>query len=668
MLKRIAISNPICWLHDGSTALRYGAIFIQGSRSRICLRVFFQALLLLHASPTYGATDPLSKWNIREPGPAAAGLLAVQFANGIFVATGESGTIVTSGDGTNWAKQTSPVTSQWRDLAYGNGRFVAVGAFPAAIISSPDGTNWIRSTIPAQAINLREVTFGQGLFAAVDTSSGVLTSQDGIVWNTQPNSPGGNTIAYGNGRFVVVAFGSAWFSTDGTNWVTTSTPTVERLSFGNGLFVGAFNGSAVAVSTNGIHWTSRPTGFTSNWALGRASFDGSRFWLVSTEVLSSLDGTNWIMASKGPPASDVATGKGVTVLVGGSGFIATSVDGSNWVNQSSLTTDSLLSVTYGGPGFVASGSPGKFLTSSNGSSWNLISTPGTNNILKLLRTTNGYLAAAAAGFVLKGADYTNLVPVSTGVDVNLYGIAYGPSRTVAVGDGGKVVVSSDLSTWSQVATGTTNRLLAAAFGDGRFICVGRGGTILSSDDGLNFTLRTSPSTGDLADVTFGNGRFIAVEPIFVNISSNGVNWQRISLGSSPFSSIAYGSGRFALGSLTGTMRSSVDYGLTWTRHETGNSIWIHSVVFGNGSFVAAGEGGLIMQSDPVVLLSINRGQSPALTITGPRWREYQVKWSDRLPATTWNSVTNITTESETFTIVDETAGPGPRFYQAILSN
>jgi len=126
-------------------------------------------------------------------------------------------------------------------------------------------------------------------------------------------------------------------------------------------------------------------------------------------------------------------------------------------------------------------------------------------------------------------------------------------------------------------------------------------------------------------LAFGHGRFVVVENSFVLVSTNGVNWQRISVGASPFTSIAFGSGRFALGSRTGTMRSSVDDGVTWTRHDTSNSAPISSVVFGNGSFVAAGEGGLLMQSDPVVVLSIENAHNPALTIRGPRWREYQVK-------------------------------------------
>jgi hypothetical protein len=51
----------------------------------------------------------------------------VTYGNGLFVAVGEDGTILTSPDGVTWTQRTSGTSNWLNGVAYGNGLFVAVG-------------------------------------------------------------------------------------------------------------------------------------------------------------------------------------------------------------------------------------------------------------------------------------------------------------------------------------------------------------------------------------------------------------------------------------------------------------------------------------------------------------------------------------------------------------
>jgi hypothetical protein len=54
-------------------------------------------------------------------------LFGVTYGNGLFVAVGWDGTILTSPDGVNWTARTSGTSNCLSGVTYGNGLFVAVG-------------------------------------------------------------------------------------------------------------------------------------------------------------------------------------------------------------------------------------------------------------------------------------------------------------------------------------------------------------------------------------------------------------------------------------------------------------------------------------------------------------------------------------------------------------
>jgi len=62
-----------------------------------------------------------------------------------FVAVGDSGTILTSSDGTSWTSITSGISNNLRGITHGNSTFVAVGQ-SGTILTSSDSTSWTSRT------------------------------------------------------------------------------------------------------------------------------------------------------------------------------------------------------------------------------------------------------------------------------------------------------------------------------------------------------------------------------------------------------------------------------------------------------------------------------------------------------------------------------------------
>lgn len=136
------------------------------------------------------------------------------------VAVGWYGEILFSPDGSAWSRADSPLqrTSLAQgtclsDVCYGNGTFVAVGGEYAKgrILSSPDGLTW--TEVPtAVTEDFRGVAFGNGLFVA-GAGTKVLTSTDGMSWQSRADSPGVGKIAYGGGKWVGSAGNGRFYQT-----------------------------------------------------------------------------------------------------------------------------------------------------------------------------------------------------------------------------------------------------------------------------------------------------------------------------------------------------------------------------------------------------------------------------------------------------------------------
>ena len=100
-----------------------------------------------------------------------------------WVAVGGSGTIITSSDGNTWKKQTSPVSTSFRAVAYGNGRYVAVSNGAGIAAWSTDAVTWTQASTGLVSQGLARMIFVNGIFLAVGTNGAIVSSTDGATWS-----------------------------------------------------------------------------------------------------------------------------------------------------------------------------------------------------------------------------------------------------------------------------------------------------------------------------------------------------------------------------------------------------------------------------------------------------------------------------------------------------
>jgi hypothetical protein len=550
-----------------------------------------------------GGGEAGTTWTLRNLGNP---LYGVTYGNGLFVAVGGDGAILTSPDGVTWTARTSVTSYSLYSVTYGDGLFVAVGR-NGAILTSPDGVNWTARTSGTSA-GLSGVTYGNGLFVAVGWGGAILTSPDGVNWVQQTSGTGYSLsgVTYGNGLFVAVGDGGTILtSPDGVDWTAqASLGTSNRLldvTYGSGLFVAVGNNGLILTSPDGVNWTGQVLG-TSN-SLSGVTYGNGTFVAVGSggTIFTSPDGVNWTAQASG--TSDWLFGvtyeNGRFVAVGDGGTILTSPDGVDWTAQTSGTSNPLYGVTYGNGLFVAVGDRGTILTSLDGVNWTR-QTSGTSNPLYGVAYGNGAFVAVGGGTILTSLDGVTWTEQAWLISDWLRGVTYGNGLFVAVGGNGAILTSPDGVTWTLQAWLISDWLYGVTYGNGLFVAVGLSGTILTSPDGVNWTRQTSGTGNPLYGVTYGDGLFVAVGDSYdsgaILTSPDGETWTAQTSGTgNRLNGVAYGDGTFVAVGEYGAILTSPD-GVSWTQRTSGTSNPLFGVTYGNGTFVAVGGGGIILTS------------------------------------------------------------------------
>jgi hypothetical protein len=271
-----------------------------------------------------------------------------------------------------------PGDAMWKDVAYGNGTFVAVASSGSQrVMTSADGINWQPRTVPQ--VTWRSVAFGMvpsttGLFVAVGEAGGdsvghVMTSPDGVTWTVRSAPPGAwSSVVYGDGLFVAVSGsnvgGTPWVitSSNGVDWSAQTVDGDQRWSavtHGSGLFVAVSDvpqmgdvasTHRVMTSPDGVDWTPIPSAPLSNWYA--VTYGNGRFVAVSyggsDRVMTSVNGSTWT-ALVDPASRTVAAGAlyysisygdGLFVaLAYGSKKVMTSSDGLIWTSTEPVAAE-----------------------------------------------------------------------------------------------------------------------------------------------------------------------------------------------------------------------------------------------------------------------------------------------------------------------------------------
>src|SRR5438270_3628489 len=105
--------------------------------------------------------DPLASWTSQNSG-TITNLYGLIFANGIFVAAGASGTVLSSPDGVTWSSHNPGNTNIGAGIAYDGKKYVMAG-FGGAIVTSPDLVSWAQQTSGTTNL-LRELAYINGSF------------------------------------------------------------------------------------------------------------------------------------------------------------------------------------------------------------------------------------------------------------------------------------------------------------------------------------------------------------------------------------------------------------------------------------------------------------------------------------------------------------------------
>ena len=244
---------------------------------------------------------------------------SITYGDGLFVAVGASDQVMTSADGINWTEQQGGGDSDvdWVSVAYGGGRFVAVGSgFINAnrVMTSTDGENWTAG--PAPNITLNSIAYGNDKFVAVSGrgTSTVMTSPNGVDWTSQDaaeNLELWGSVTYGDGLFVVVGVvndenpNGVMTSPDGINWTAREAAEQDgwlSVTYGDGMFVALGRDGGLMTSPNGIEWTAREAVGQTRWrsvthggglfvAVGSDSIQ--HFGSEQAQVMTSTDGITW---------------------------------------------------------------------------------------------------------------------------------------------------------------------------------------------------------------------------------------------------------------------------------------------------------------------------------------------------------------------------------------
>ena len=185
--------------------------------------------LCLYAWITTLGTNVQANWHFRNPQPIG-GVVSMAVGQGLLVALGSCGGIITSADTVTWTvRRDGNLQDSYSAIAFGYDRFVAVGW--SGFLVSTDGLNWLARTDARQTFN--SITFGQGIFVAVGRLGAIAVSSNGLDWTRLPalNGRSLRNVTYGNGKFICVGeAGTVQTSTDGYNWVSQTSGTSITLN------------------------------------------------------------------------------------------------------------------------------------------------------------------------------------------------------------------------------------------------------------------------------------------------------------------------------------------------------------------------------------------------------------------------------------------------------
>jgi Divergent InlB B-repeat domain/Right handed beta helix region len=267
-----------------------------------------------------------------------------------------------------------------------------------------------------------------------------------------------------------------------------------------------------------------------------------------------------------------------------------------WTELASGSTSTLWGVAYGAGMFVAVGDRGTVLTSPDGESWSVRSVPTSQTLWGLNYGNGRFVAAGDSGVILTSTNGATWDLSPSGVSAALTDVAFAGNTCVVVGTDGTILTSmSGSAPWSRQAVNTTNHFQDLTYANGEFLASGLGGLLATSPDGLTWTVRTSGTTADLELTAYGLGNWIGGGLNGTLLRSADLShWEPMNSGGSwELDGAGFANGRLVVvGEVVLVSTNAQD----WMRAAAGPGPIYYDVTFGNGTWVAVGQGGAVLKS------------------------------------------------------------------------
>ena len=324
-----AVSGVITERGDTRVVIRLNSPVVSNGTGQQ-IRVNKDAFVLQPSSMQVIAEKALT-WSLASSNPFdKSNISAIAYNGSKYVAVG-AGKIAASTDGKSWSEIGGTEKGKWandndyvffRDIVYGNGKFVAVGywvnggggaGWGVAAVST-DGASW---TLPDKTLTFDAETISPQVYAVTHngetgaSSRFIAAGQWGrTAWSTDGSSwtpvqitsfnyldnPGKFedvlSIAYGGGIFVAVGGnGKVAYSTDGSSseswkWAANTLlgdgVNINTICFGNGIFIAAGNGGNMKiVSADKIAPATGSVNGGDNWQGVNSKFSTSHIFSVA---------------------------------------------------------------------------------------------------------------------------------------------------------------------------------------------------------------------------------------------------------------------------------------------------------------------------------------------------------------------------------------------------
>ncbi len=567
--------------------------------------------------------DPGQRWTIRSVGTNRTIFDVVQ-RDTLYVAVGQSGTVLTSTDGTAWTTQESGIDVDLFGITANADRFVAVGN-NGYIVTSTDGLNWTTADSTLDGSWYYDVTWSGTHFVAVGRSGLVASSADGLNWEVLPSEIVTNLygIVFAEDHYTVVGAGFIFQFSD-ADFASADTIDLDSIRLDTNIvfydiaysdvdttYMAVGQNGSVFTSDDDTTWVERLSGTKSFFYA--AEWTGTEFVAAGENglVIRTTDLATWQLVSTFEDDLRGLYWDGTSLIaVGVAGSIATSSDGSAWATQPSGPRPVLNAVTYYETGtdtsFVAVGDSGVALVSSTGDIWTRWPSSVATGLNGVAASNAMIAAVGAGGTVVTSSDGVTWTGQTSNVAQELFDIDWSGNEFVAVGDQGTIISSTDGVGWTDVSPAAIGDAIQGVSWTGtQFVAVGAASVVLTSPTGASWTEQSLDTAAlvNLTDVASGDGVILAVSNGgLISRSTDGSTWETFE--ARPGDTATYRLRRVvhngirwvAVGSRNAGGTDAVDVivtlfsddGFTWQVGAAGIAGELHGVTFGNGRFVTVG--------------------------------------------------------------------------------